>query len=543
MNTKKDDVLVLETPLIDNAGHVVGKNKHSVTMPFGFKFVTPANSSALGDLAANTTQIEADNTQDNLTFASQNKWIKVAAQDNTLKIAHAIVGTSFGEQKTNSQDATPKFGDTFNVPVITVDNAGHVTAFTTETVRIPGLTYQEDTGATNDVVLNIAYSYNIDTDTGEFVETRGKVDTLKIQDYDISGVASAKLVNTDTIHGAFAKLQAQINAMDLAKVGGGTGEYLTDITVVDGIVTANKATLPSVADTAVTGEFVSTVSETHGQISVSRVAFEPSITIGAGTADAAPSVNVTINSKSGVAQALTIATTGVYGVTKLTNEYSSTSTNLAMTGTAVNAAISTLKADGDQLIDPSKTIKTWKENNGIVTIEVQDILITDANIAEDANIAISKISGLSDALTKASNDVLGSAEDTAESMTVHGLSLRIDNVIGTDADTAENLSLIGLSKKTSAIMATGEDTPDTLSIRGLSLKTDRIMGTVDDTDEILSLQGLRLKTDKIVGTEEDDAKQKTIYGLLAKIAELEARINELHPAVEEEEEGEETPTP
>lgn len=545
MNTKKDDVLVLETPLIDNAGHVVGKNKHSVTMPFGFKFVTPANSSALGDLTANTTQIEADNTQDNLTFASQNKWIKVAAQDNTLKIAHAIVGTSFGEQKTNSQDSTPKFGDTFNVPVITVDNAGHVTAFTTETVRIPGLTYQEDTGTTNDVVLNIAYSYNTDTDTGEFVETRGKVDTLKIQDYDISGVASAKLVNTDTIHGAFAKLQAQINAMDLAKVGGGTGEYLTDITVVDGIVTANKATLPSVTDTAVTGEFVSKVSETHGQISVSRIAFEPSITIGAGTADAAPSVNVTVNSKSGVAQALTIATTGVYGVTKLTNEYSSTSTNLAMTGAGVNAAISTLKADGAQLIDPSKTIKTWKENNGIVTIEVQDILITDANIAEDANIAMSKINGLSDALTKASNDVLGSAEDTAESMTVHGLSLRIDNVIGTDADTVENLSLIGLSKKTGAMMATGEDTPDTLSIRGLSLKTDKIIGAADDTDEILSLQGLRLKTDKIVGTEEDDATQKTIYGLLAKIAELEARINELHPAVEEEEEveGEETPTP
>lgn len=517
MNTNKDDVLVLETPLIDNAGHVVGKNKHSVTMPYGFKFVTPANSSALGDLTANTTQIVADNTQDVLTVASQNKWIKLASQNNTLQLAHAIVSTSFGEQKTNSQDATPKFGDTFNVPVITVDNAGHVTAFTTETVKIPGLTYQEDTAANNDVVLNIAYNYNTATDVGEFVETRGKVDTLTIQDYDISGVASAKLANTDKIHEAFAKLQAQIDGMDLAKVGGGTGEYLTDITIVDGIATVNKATLPSVTDTAKTGEFVSSVSETHGKIEVSRVALEPSITIGAGTADNAPTVNVTVNTKSGTAQALTIATTGVYGVTKLTNEYSSTSNNLAMTGTAVNAAIATLKTDGESLIDAAKTIKSWKESNGIVTIEIQDILIKDANIAEGANISMSKINGLADALAKASADVLGNAENGAEAMTVYGLSARIDNIVGTDVDTAETSSIIGITKR-----------------------IDNIVGTEDDTDETPSIFGLTLKTNKIIGTEEDDSTQKTIHGLLAKIAELEARINELHPPVEEEEE--ETPT-
>ena len=481
------DTIELDTPIHDNAGHIVAKNTNVVTLPYGFKFVTPANSSNTGDLTSNTVQIEADNTQDNLTIASQNKWIKLASQDNTLQIAHAIVGASFGEQKTNSQDATPKFGDTFNVPVITVDNAGHVTEFTTETVKIPGLTYQEDTGETNDVVLNIAYSYNTNTDTGEFVETRGKVDTLKIQDYDISGVASAKLANTDTIHGAFAKLQAQINAMDLAKVGGGTGEYLTDITVVDGIVTANKATLPSVTDTAVTGEFVSKVSETHGQISVSRIAFEPSITIGAGTADAAPSVNVTVNSKSGTAQALTIATTGVYGVTKLTTDYSSTSTNLAMTGAAVNKAFETLTAAGKQSINAAQTIKSWKEDNGIISIEIQDILIKNANIAEDAAIAMTKIDGLAEAFTSNSNALLGNEQSETTSMTIHGLSKRIDSVIGTD----------------------------------------------DDTIQTLSIKGTLKKVESIVGTDDDTAEDVTIKGLLKKIAELEARIEELHPQPEE----------
>ena len=485
MNTNKDDILVLETPLIDNAGHVVGRNKHSVTMPFGFKFVTPANSSALGDLTANTIQIEADNTQDNLTIASQNKWIKLASQDNTLQIAHAIVNTAFGEQKTNNQDSTPKFGDTFNVPVITVDNAGHVIDFTTETVRIPGLTYQEDTGETNDVVLNIAYNYNTSTDTGEFVETRGKVDTLIIQDYNIDGVASVKLANTDSIHGAFAKLQAQINAMDLAKVGGGTGEYLTDITVVDGIVTANKATLPSVVDTAKTGEFVSSVSETHGQIEVSRIAFEPSITIGAGTADAAPSVNVTVNTKSGIAQALTIATTGVYGVTKLTDTYSSTSTNLAMTGAAVNKAFETLTADGEIDIAPAKTIKSWKEKNGIITIETQDILIKDVNIAEDAAINMSKIDGLaeaftdvSDALTDTTETLLGNEESASDSMTIYGLSARVDAVIGTEEDTEDSISIAGVNKKILALQGNEDDTSDKLTIQGLLKKIQELEALV-----------------------------------------------------------------
>lgn len=101
---------------------------------------------------------------------------------------------------------------------------------------------------------------------------------------------------------------------------------------------------------------------------------------------------------------------------------------------------------------------------------------------------MSKINGLADALAKASADVLGNAENGADAMTVYGLSARIDNIVGTDADTAETSSIIGITKR----------------------------------------------IDNIVGTEEDDATQKTIYGLLAKIAELEARINELHPPVEEE---------
>lgn len=36
-----------------------------------------------------------------------------------------------------SKNATPAYGDTFNVPYITVDNKGRVTAASTKTVKIP----------------------------------------------------------------------------------------------------------------------------------------------------------------------------------------------------------------------------------------------------------------------------------------------------------------------------------------------------------------------------------------------------------------------
>ena len=492
MNTiAEKNILVLETPLTDNAGHIVGRNRHSVTLPFGFKFINLSNSAAVAGLESNETQIEADNTQDTLTISSENKWIKVASEGNTFKFAHEIVGATFGEQKDNEQDATPKFGDTFNIPVITVDNAGHITAFDTETVRIPGLEFTEDTDDTNDVVINMSYRYDENSDTGIFTELRGHVDNLLIQDYSISNGSNTKLANTDSIHLAFAKIQTQINAMDLTKVGGAEGDYITSVSEEDGIITATSAKLPSYTDAEKDGEFVNIVSERYGQISVSRKAFDPSIVLVDGTSDAAPTINVTVNSKSGTAKSLTIATTDVYGVTKLTSEYSSTNNTLALNGVALNAAIATLKQDGMSSINADKTIKSWKEENGIVTIELQDILIRNSNIADDAAIAMNKIDGLSDAISDASAEVLGDANSAEDSMTVYGLSKRLDTVVGDSNSASNSMTIYGLSSK------------------------------IND----------------VIGTESDNSSQKTIYGLLAKIAELEARITELHPVTSTEDDG------
>ena len=155
LNSPAKSTIEVITPLVDRAGHVVGKNTNTVTLPYAISSITAANSTATSALTANANTIAANQVKDAITISSANKWITLAASGKTLNIAHALVSDNWAGQKSNSQTATPAFGSTFNVPVITTDNAGHITAFTTETVKIPGFTFTADNGANNDVVLDL----------------------------------------------------------------------------------------------------------------------------------------------------------------------------------------------------------------------------------------------------------------------------------------------------------------------------------------------------------------------------------------------------
>lgn len=106
-----------------------------------------------------------------------------------------------------------------------------------------------------------------------------------------------------------------------------------------------------VSDVAVDGQYVKQVTQTDGKITVTRADFAPSISITAGTSSAAPKVNVTVNTKSGTAQSITTATTGVYGVTKLSSTSSTSEEGLAATPKGVWAAIDTVKYKVTQTAD------------------------------------------------------------------------------------------------------------------------------------------------------------------------------------------------
>lgn len=441
LNKRDNDTITLQTFVYDDAGHVAAEHNETYTLPYGFKAVNIVGSIAETELTTNTTGIIADNSKDVMTLAAANKWIKLAGTDGTsnkIEIAHALVSASFGEKKDNSQDTTPAFGEKFKVPVITTDNAGHVIAFETEEVKIPGWTFEDNHSPnTADIVLDVTYTYDTANDIGTLTKTRGNVDNLLIQDYVIDGVASAKLAKTDSIHSAFAKLQAQINGMDLSKVGGGEGEYITDITEIDGIVTANKAILPSVNDTAKDGSFVSSVSEKYGAITVTRTELKPSLTIGAGTINTAPTIQITINGKtSGDPIALTVATTEVYGVTKLTDQFILSDNTLALTGKALQAAIAGLKVDDITDLAANKTITAISQTDGKISVSAQDI-----------EIGTNQVTGLDDSITNLDNSI------TSINNSITGINESITTInssIGSAEDDETINSLYGLIKSLQA---------------------------------------------------------------------------------------------
>lgn len=296
----------------DNAGHLTSSKKRTYTLQDGYKQVGVANSGAstTSTVAAAAGTLTAATQIDKFTMDTGNRWIILTADETNKKvtISHAAPGTA-STSKGDTEAQTPNFGATFKVLSAGIDQTGHVKSLEEHTVKIPlpSLT-DSDTG-------NVVTGLALTASTGAFTLSKKNVGTLALTGYTAPTTSEVKtLANTDTINGAFSKVQSYLNSLTAR---------------IDGL---------DLTDTAKDGEFVSAVNQTNGKIAVSRVALAPSITITNGTASAAPKVNVTVNSKSGTAQALTIATTGLYGVTKLSSATNSTAENVAATPKAVKAA-------------------------------------------------------------------------------------------------------------------------------------------------------------------------------------------------------------
>ena len=296
----------------DNAGHLTSSKKRTYTLQDGYKQVGVANSGAstTDTVAAAAGTLTAATQVDKFTIDTGNRWIILTADETGKKvtISHAAPGTA-NISKGDTTAQTPNFGATFKVLSAGIDHTGHVKDLNEHEVTIPlPKLINEDTG-------NVVTGLSLTDTEGKFTLSKKNVGTLALTGYTgPTSNATQTLAATDTINGAFKKVQSYLNSLTTR---------INDI---------------NVTDTAKDGEFVSAVNQSEGFITVSRVALAPSITITAGTASAAPKVNVTVNTKSGTAQALTIASTSVYGVTKLSSATNSSVENVAATPKAVKAA-------------------------------------------------------------------------------------------------------------------------------------------------------------------------------------------------------------
>lgn len=140
------DSITIQDIQHDAAGHIIANQNHTYTLPYGYKTITPATQSiATTNPTVNTISIVADNTQDTLTIASTNKWIRVSGDNtnDTLSIGHEVHNFESGSANTKyGLEANVTVSDldvdnTFEVPVLKFDEAGHITMAETHTVTVP----------------------------------------------------------------------------------------------------------------------------------------------------------------------------------------------------------------------------------------------------------------------------------------------------------------------------------------------------------------------------------------------------------------------
>lgn len=165
VNNNNTSELQLYTPIVDNMGHVVGKNIETVTLPYGFKHINTLGQSdndtadlftttysnvnnvftseVKVDIANSNSEGEADDAQDVLSINPENKWIQVKISDvdnDKITIAHEVHSIDRLDVTTdlnNESDEYSNSSDKITIFDVGCDNAGHLTMNKRHTYTLP----------------------------------------------------------------------------------------------------------------------------------------------------------------------------------------------------------------------------------------------------------------------------------------------------------------------------------------------------------------------------------------------------------------------
>ena len=165
-----------------------GSNEVLTSHANSYGNAVPANTNTNESLTTNSTAIAAESNSDTLQFTGANKWINLASSssntNNEIKIAHALNGMTFSNDATTKDSnpnspQTPGYNQSFNIPLITIDKAGHVTNLDTTTVTLPDEVHLEagifatDSTGTDNITSATSNPYLA------IVETDGTTDTRR----------------------------------------------------------------------------------------------------------------------------------------------------------------------------------------------------------------------------------------------------------------------------------------------------------------------------------------------------------------------------
>lgn len=163
------DIITVQDIEFDNAGHVIKNQNHTYTLPFGYKnIVTKNTEDNIVNTPANTDGSQsADNTQDTLNLEASNRWIKLdGTTEDTVKFGHKLA-TFIGETKPNvlygltqDEDHTANLNtdNTFEVPCLLFDEAGHILEARTHKVTLPELFTSIEIGAVSDATTDTKHT-------------------------------------------------------------------------------------------------------------------------------------------------------------------------------------------------------------------------------------------------------------------------------------------------------------------------------------------------------------------------------------------------
>lgn len=464
------DNIDLYTPIVDNMGHIVGKNTQTVTLPFGFKFIQP-NTDASGnvkDATSNTDIIKANTCHDTLQVRNSNKWLKVSADadQKILYIGHktsefadeAKANKYYGLEQNETVASLDEDDNTFEVPCIKFDEAGHVIGARTHTVVLPdNFTKVKVTISTQQDTLGASKSDTIEADT--------MTDTLIFAEGDHwINLAADKVNDKVTIYHAAPGTQTSTTITGKEEPNFGATIQIPEVKYdKTGHITSvsthtAKIPLPSLNDITADEASVLTglsMEDTTGVITQTNAKVGTLKLTGysKGTTNEAVADTDSINQAFGKLQAH-IENTDANLNTEVAARETAINTEIIKRNSAITEAIEALDVKGDTLT-ADKTIKSWNEVDGKISITPQPIMIANANVATDAAIDISKISIGDDAIAMGKINGLISAlegKQPAGKYEISGAATAVQNsLIGTDKDTATTLTLNGLLARIKAL--------------------------------------------------------------------------------------------
>lgn len=597
-DTTKDKI-ALYTPIVDNTGHIVGKNTETVVLPYGFKTITPATQSiATSNPEANQNEIVADNTQDTLTLASSNKWVRIAGTPNTdtIAIGHevhsftdGVSGKYYGLTQ-NESITSLDVDNTFEVPCLKFDEAGHITGARTHTVALPenfttievttndtstgdkekgiagtveadtltdNLTLAEgnrwiniDADAEKDKITFSHYvkKVNPTTSATDYNNTQTKAISVQEASYDEAGHLiginthshtlpdSIKTI-TITNSGAESKI---VNAV--AGNGSLIATTLTDTATIDAgnrwitlaaSPNAKKATIyhaapGTIKSTTKTGNEEPSFGATF---SIPEVKYDEAGHIGEVATHTVkvplPSLNNVQATGANVLTGISLApTTGAF--------------------TQTNANVGTLKLTGYGLATAKKDIAATDTINGAfgqtqyrintlesdLAIEVSDRKTAIGNESKAREDAIAKeVSDRNTAITDAINALDVAKAENIASKTIKSW-MEIDGKINIETQDIQ-ITNSNIADEAKIAISKIDGLQDALDASISINKVERLQESLDTKQDIIPEETYDVygSAAAILGTTEDEDTAKTIYGLLKKIETLETSLTALEKRV------------